>query len=73
MPKGQHGGRREGAGRKPLDPEERRSESIQTTVTPGELAEIASEAEGRGLTISDYTRLRILGRRLPAFITKRRG
>lgn len=63
--KKQRGGRREGAGRKPVDPSVRRSSLIGYYVNPTEFATIYSAAEERGLTVSEYTRLRVLGKRLP--------
>lgn len=66
MKKSKRGGRREGAGRKPMDPALRRSEFVAFHVTTAELAAIITSAEERGLSISEYSRLRVLGQRLPS-------
>lgn len=62
------GGVRPGAGRKALDPSVRRSALLQCSVTEAEAESICGAAQARGLSVSDYLRIRALGQKLPGII-----
>jgi uncharacterized protein (DUF1778 family) len=49
-----NGGRRPGAGRKPLDPARRRGELLSVRVTPALRARIASAAAAADTSMSDW-------------------
>jgi hypothetical protein len=55
-PKPTHGGRRKGAGRKPLPDGEARSERLVVRVTETELATYAAAAERSGMSVPDFAR-----------------
>jgi hypothetical protein len=63
--------RRASAGRTPLPPEERRSQSIKFRVTRREKREVQRQAEELGIGLSSYLRKRALGR--PLLPTSLRG
>jgi hypothetical protein len=53
------GGRRAGAGRKPLDPDVTRTKVVTTRITPPELAAATEIAERERLTLSNFSRAAI--------------
>ena len=56
-PKHEHGGRREGAGRKPVDPEAgARTERVMARFAPDEYAMVASVAAELDLTVAEFVR-----------------
>jgi hypothetical protein len=67
-PKANRGGARPGAGRKRIAEEDRRSATAGVMLTPVEYAMLARSAEDRGLSLSDYCRLRLLGKKMPPII-----
>jgi hypothetical protein len=64
--KKKHGGARPGSGRKPVAPEVRKDVGLMCYVSESEAESIRCAAEKVGISVSDYLRLRALGRRIPA-------